>query len=139
MTGERHLRQRCEQPTVGAVVIRQQLTISLQLPQDAHQRSELFRVVEIGRLVADLLRHLRQDRAAHSISSRPEVNQYQQRVVLGGQLRCQRTAHVIDRGRGAGDQGHRRGDDLLAAALLPGSLHRQRVLANRDADAERQA
>ena len=69
-----------------------------------------------------------------------EIDQDQRRVAgIGAELRRQRPPHVINRRKRGNNQRHRRGDCLVLPLLTPGRAHRQRILADRNADAERRA
>jgi hypothetical protein len=68
-------------------------------------REQLLRLLDIGRIVADLLRHLGEDRPAEPLSPLAQVDQNQHRVAaISAQLRRQAQSHVIDGRRTAHNQ-----------------------------------
>ena len=142
VTGERHLADRRPQAAVAAVVVRQQAAFVAQLVDRRNQRFQLRRVVQVGGAVsagvAGLVQHLRQHRAGHAVAAVAQVDQ-DQRGVAGLQLRRQGATHVVQRDEGRDDQRHRRGDLLRFPGIAPARAHRQAVLADRHADAERRA
>ena len=142
VSGERHLAHRGPQAAVAAVVVREQLAVIAQ-PVDRRDERDFSRrgVVEVGHDVAELAQHLRQHRAAHAMRACAEVDEDQRRVARL-QLRRQRAAHVVERRERRDDQADRRRHLLrtcAVVAVVPARAHRQRILADRNADAERRA
>ena len=84
--------------------------------------------------------NLRQRRAAEPASIQSEIDQDQfSRAGIEAQSRREHAARV-GAGRESGDDERERRDDFLdAPGVFPGGLHRQGILAHRDADAQRGA
>ena len=137
VAGEGHFAQGHQQPAVGAVVIGQQQAVAVEFLDEGEEGLHGPRVVEVRRVMADLLVDLRQRRTAEAIAALAQVDQQQRAVApIPPQLRREGAAHVGDRGKGGHDQRQRRGHRPRFAALLPYRLHRQRILAHRDGDTE---
>ncbi len=138
--GKAHLGQRCVQAAVGTVVIREHLLFAVQSLHRIEEGLQVVRAVDVRHAVADLLHHLRQRRCAHAVLAAAQVDEDQRGLAeVTAQLRRQRAAHVIHRRKGRHDQRHRRHHGLRAFVILPGGAHRQRILADRDRQAERRA
>ena len=74
MTRERHFTQRCEQAAIGAIVIRENFLLFEQLLHGGEKSAQPFRLIDIGRDIADLIEHLRETRAAQTIFARAEID-----------------------------------------------------------------
>ena len=136
--GEGHFASGDEQATVGTVVVGKQQAITIEFLHGIEQAFQLGRIIHIRRIAAGGVVNLRQTGAAEAIHA--EVKQQQFGFALiNGQLRRFRLAHVVDRSKRGHDQRQRRHDLLLDAAIFPGGAHRQRILADRDRDADRLA
>ena len=139
---ETHLTHRRPKPAIAAVVVGQQAALGAQRIHGGNQVLQQLRVVEvgdtIGDMTAELAQHLRQHAAGHALLALAQVHQHQGGVA-GLQLRREGAAHVIQRHKRSHDQRNRCGHLLAGARVRPACLHRQRVLAHRDADAERRA
>ena len=101
--GEGHFSQRHQQPTVGTVMVGQQLTRSNQRLNRVVEAFQLLNVTHIGRLIAQLTVNLRQCRSPQRIITETEVNQ-QQGIVFGRELRGNSVAHVFHAGKGGDHQ-----------------------------------
>ncbi len=133
--GKGHFTDRDEQPTVGTVMIGQQLLIPVHLLDQLEEALEGLRIDQIRAMVTQLPVDLGQRRGAQSVLPLTQVDQDQVRIAqVGSQLRSQGAAHIADRGKGGDDQRQRRGHRPLFALLLPDGLHRHGVFADRDGD-----
>src|SRR6185437_4383671 len=102
------------------------------------QAAQAFGVFEIGRHAAAAFVGLRQYRTAEAVAAGAEIDEPEFGLArVHAQLRCQRIAYVADPRERADDQRHRRDGALLALAVAPQRAHRQRILADRDRNAER--
>ncbi|AJX21855.1 hypothetical protein BG17_3587 [Burkholderia pseudomallei MSHR491] len=140
--GERHFADGRPQAAVRAVVVREQQVPRIQRLDRREETLQVFRIVDVGRRVADLLRDLRENAAAEAVLPAPEIDRDQHAradVRDAAQLRRQMAAHVLDGRERRDDQRHRRDHFLRDAVVVPLRLHRQRILADRNADAERRA
>ena len=68
MTGKGHLRQRNQQTTIRTVVVGQQMTRRYQLLHRIEEGQQTRWIIQIGRLIAQLLIHLGQRRAANAVT-----------------------------------------------------------------------
>ena len=140
MAGEGHFTHRGKQAAVAAVVVGQDLALGAQLVDGGDQAHDVLRIVQIRHLVAHLVQRLRQDAGTHAHAPAAQINQQQRGVGQGGvELRREGAAHIGQRGKGGHDQADRRDDFFGVAAVLPLGTHRQRILADRDRDAQRRA
>ncbi len=137
--GEGHLAQGGEQAAVGAVVVGQDHAPGVELLDHPEEGLEGLRVVQVRRVVADLLVDLRQGRAGEAVGALAQVDEDEIVADVAAQLRGEGVAHIGHRGEGGDHQRQRRGDRLLLAVLPPHGLHGHGVLAHRDADAQRRA
>ena len=138
VAGKSHFAGRCPEPAVAAVVVREEAALLAQLVDRHDERLQLRGVVEVGHRGAELIQHLRQHRARHALLAVAEVDQ-DQRGVAGLELWRQRRSHVVERRERGDDEADRGGHLLCLAAVGPARAHRQRILADRHADAERGA
>lgn len=135
--GEGHLGERHEQAAVGTVVVGEQLARRVELLHRREETGEQRRIVEVGRRGAELAVDLRQAGTAETVLAAAEVDQQQaRRTGVAAQLRRERAADVEHRRESRDDQRDRRDHAALARAVAPHGLHRQRILADRDGDAE---
>ena len=140
VTGEGHLGQRREQAAVRTIVVREDQPLAPQFDDRADERTQAAGVVAVRRVVADAAIDLRQAGRAEAIAAGTQVDEQQARgAAVEPQLRRERAAHVLDRRERRDDQRHRRNDLARAIGRIPRGLHRQRVLADRNRDAERGA
>ena len=75
MTGKRHFRQRHQQATVRAVVVREQFTLCNQCLNRVIETFQLGNVAYICRFVAKLTINLRQRRCAQRVIAFAQINQ----------------------------------------------------------------
>ena len=99
----------------------------------AEKGFEFFRIIEIGRYIAELIEYLRQHRSAKPVAASPQVDEDE----IGGprvghQLRRQHAPNVLAGRESRHNQGHRRDYFSRRAALVPGGAHRQGILAHRN-------
>ncbi len=135
--GKGHLGQSGEQATVGAVVVGKQQLVLVQALDHGKEGLEVFGIVQIRHLLADLVVDLRQRRAAQTVLATAQINQDQIGcAMIQTQLRGQGGAHVLYRGKTGNDQRQRRGNRLLLAGFIPAGLHGHGVLADRNGDAQ---
>eukprot|EP00754_Rhynchopus_humris_P034199 Rhum_TRINITY_DN15543_c0_g1::Rhum_TRINITY_DN15543_c0_g1_i1::g.161066::m.161066 len=136
--GDAHLREGGGDATVGAVVVGEDGLGLAQGRQRLREGDDGLRRHHVGRLVAHLLVALREDAGAQAPLAGGQVDEEDRRLLRDLlQVRRQRVAHVAD-GREGGDDHGEGGDNLLLLAVLvrPDGLHRHRVLADRDRDAQ---
>ena len=140
MSGKGHFGHGGQQATIAAVVVGQDLALGAQRVDGVDEVHQVLGVVHIGHHIAALVERLAQNAAAHAALALAQVHQHQRGVVFGGvELGGERAAHVGQRGKGAHDQAHGRGDLFLVAAILPLRAHGQAVLAHGNRDAQRGA
>ena len=140
MAGEGHFQHGGNQAAVGTVVVGQQVTVGVQALDHGEEGLEVFGIVDVRCLGSDLAVGLGQDRGAHAVLATAQVDQDQVGFTLvHAQLRGQGLADVGDRGEAGDDQRHWRGDALLDALVAPLGLHRHRVFADRNGDAQLRA
>ena len=84
VAGKHHLAQRREQPSVGAVVIREQLSRFVQALYYAEERTEFLRLIQVRSLVAQLTEDLRQGRTAQAIASTAQIDKDECGVLVQG-------------------------------------------------------
>ncbi|MNO36922.1 hypothetical protein D3C76_269980 [compost metagenome] len=140
MTGKGHFQYADQQPAIGAVVVGQQVTVGIQALDHGEEGLEVFGVVDVRCLAAQLAVGLREDRGAHAVLATAEVDQDQIGLALvHPQLRGQGLADVGNRSKTGDDQRQRRGDGFLFALFAPAGLHRHRVLAHRNGQTQLRA
>ena len=93
-------------------------------------------IVHVRPLLADLPVNLGQDRRPQSIPALPEVEYEQPAVLVRHQFRRHRLTHIADRSKRRHNKRQGAGNRLLLILVLPHGLHRQRILADRDGDAQ---
>src|SRR5450830_827633 len=135
VTGEGHLDHAGQQATVGTVVVGQQVAVGVEALDHGEEGFQVFGVVDVRRVFAELAMGLREDRGAHAVLATAQVDQDQ----IGGalvhaQLRGQGLADVGDRRETGDDQRQRRGDALVHAVIVPTGGHGHGVLAHRNGD-----
>ena len=103
------------------------------------QRGQQFGRVQIRALATEAVLDLGQNAAAHAFLAGTQADQPD--VGFNGSIQHRRRlrAHIVHAREGGNDQGHRRARGLGFAAALPTRLHRQRILADRNADVQRRA
>ncbi len=89
-----HFRQRCKQAAIRTIVVSEKQIAGAQLGHCRRQLQQPLRLVEIGRLGAELSEYLRERRGAQPIASAAEIDQ-PERGVAPRQRRSQRAAHVL--------------------------------------------
>ena len=140
VTGKGHFQRRDQQTAVGTVVVGEDMTIGIQALDHREEGLEVFGVIHIRRLLAELGVDLGEDRGAETVLSAAKVDQDQVGFALvHAQLRSQGLANIADRSKAGHHQRQRRGDALVNALLLPAGLHRHGVLAHRNGDAQLRA
>ena len=134
--GERHFRQRGQEPAIGTVVIGQQRTGPIERCGRSQRACQHRRIIHVGTLIPQLTVTLGQCAAAET---RPSPGQFHQKQPGGRALQHwrERPPRINDRRKGRHDQGHRRDDAALDILLLPAGGHGQAVLADRNGDAKR--
>ena len=138
--GEHHLGQRRQQTTIGPVVVGQQSACRVQFLNHGEECLQIVRRIHVGNGVAPLVVNLGQRRAAQAILAAPEINENQVTIApVGAQLRRQGPAHILNRREGGYDQRQRRDHALARTVGLPNRFHGQRILADRNGDAQRRA
>ena len=91
-------------------------------------------------VAAELAEHLRERRAAEPVRALAQIDEQQHGgAEIGAQLRRPGLAHVAHRRERGNDERHGRDHRLALRGVAPHRLHRQRILADRDGDAERRA
>ena len=134
-----HLEQRDQHAAVGSIVIGEHKTPVLQLAHGRKECRQQPRFIQVRRSSAQPAMDLRPAGSAEAVLAEAKVDQQQLRVVRTIELRCQRRTHIANRGEGRDDQRDWREYPVFALRIAPGRLHRQRILADRDRDAERRA
>ena len=138
-SGKRHLRQTAPQPAVRTVVQRQQVTAAIERTERAKSRAQLCIFANIRRIAPARRQrcavHLRQRRTAQALLAGVQIHQKQ---IARGRLqrRGEHSAHIRHTGKAGGDERDRRDHLVLGVALAPAHLHRQRVLAHGDGNAQ---
>ena len=134
---ERHLQHACGEAAVGAVVVRRDQPPATQSRQRPEQCGERLGPVQIGRDGADSVVGEGERGAAQAVRPVSQIDQQQRRFTdVRAQHRHEAQARVLDR-RERRDHERYRGDHLaLARVVAPRRAHRQRVLPDRDGDAE---
>src|SRR5471032_220264 len=140
VTGEGHFYNAGQQAAVGTVVVSQQVAVGVQALDHGEEGFQVFGVIHIRRVLAELAVGLREDRGAHAVLATAQVDQDQ----IGGalvhaQLRGQGLADVGHRCKTGNDQRQRRGHALVGAVFVPTGGHGHRVLAHRNGDAQLRA
>ena len=139
MSGKGHFQQGDQQAAVGAVVVGQQAAVVPALDQ-IPGRLELRGLVQVGRDFTEFTVNLRQRRPAETVAAVAQIDQQQPGVGVWRELRRQAAAHIRHRREGGDHQRHWGGLLLLGTGVIaPLRLHRQRILAHRDAQAQRRA
>ena len=135
-----HFAYRDEQTAVGAVVISEYQVCGIELLDCAEERAQQACIVGIGCRIAGLTVHLGQRRTAHPALVQPQIDQNQIGfAAIGAQLWRQSFARIGHVRKCRHDQRQGRRDLFFFRAVAPRSLHRHRVLADRNADAELRA
>ena len=139
MAGKGHFAHGGPQAPIAAVVAGQQPVALAQGVHGGHQGFQRLGVVQVRHAVTKAAQHLRQHGAAQAHAALAQVHQHQGGVA-GLQLRRHGAAHIVQRGEGRDDERHRR-HHLVGLPVLarPARAHGQRILAHRDADAQRRA
>ena len=137
MAGKRHLTDGGKQAAVAAVVVGQDLATRAQGIDRLHQRHQVSRCIQIRHLVTELPKRLRQHAASHAVLAAPEIDQQQAAVHGRIELWRQRATHIGECGKSGDDQRHRRGHFLGARLVLPLRAHGERILADRNRNAQR--
>ena len=134
---EPHLQHASGEPAVGAVVVRRGQPPAPQSRQRPEQRGERLGPVEVGRGGAEALVGERERGSAEPVRSVPEIDEQQRRLAdVRAQHRHQAQACILDRCERGDDRRDRRDHLALARVVAPRRAHRQRVLPDRDRDAE---
>ncbi len=140
MTGERHFHDAGQQTTVGTVVVSQQVTVGIEALDHREERFQVFGIIDVWSLLAELAMHLGENRGAHAVLATAEVDQDQVGgALVHAQLRGQGLTDVSHWRETGHDQGHRRGDSLVFAVVIPARGHGHRVLAHRNGNAQLRA
>ena len=140
VAGKGHFTGCGKQAAIAAVVVGEQLAILAQLVDGLDQIDQVLRVVQVGRLVAQLVQGLRQDAGAHAVFAVAQIDQHQGGVRFGRvELWRERAAHIGQSGEGGDDQADRADDLFGSVTLVPHGAHRQRILAHGDRNAQRRA
>ena len=106
MRREGHLANGREQAAVGPVVISENQAFSIQRLHCGEEVREQFRLLQIGRPVAALAEHLRENRAAQAVAPAPEIQKDELGLAaIGRELRGQRPANVLAGRKCRDDQG----------------------------------
>ncbi len=138
--GEGHFRDGGEQAAVGAVVVGQQQAVLVEVLNGGEEGLQRIGILQVRGRIAHLAVDLREAGGAQAVLALAEVDQDQVGVPgIAAQLRGEHVAHVAHRREGTDDQRERGGHLVFLALFLPDGLHRQRVLADRDGDAELRA
>ncbi len=143
--GKGHLAQRGKSAAIATVVIGQQQAGVARGHDQLEEGAQALRVVEVGNVAAERRQcfvacmHLRQHRTAQALLAAAQADQPQLAIFFVGQQRRQLGAHVGHRRERRNDQRNRRDRFLRGAIDMPLRLHRQRVLADRDAQLQRRA
>ena len=105
--GKGHFKRGHQQATVGTVVIGQEMAIGVQALDHRKEGLEVFGVINIRRLAAELAVDLSENRGAHPVLPTAQVNQDQVRFTLvHAQLRGQGFANIADRSEAGHDKRH---------------------------------
>ena len=137
MPGERHLGKARKKAAIAAVVIGKQQAAFAQFAQQAEQARQFLRRIQVGRRAAGAPARLHQARTAEAVFAAAEINQPQPRARrVRAQLRRQRGAHIADRRERRHHQRQRRHHLFIAPVRPPRHLHGQRILADRNRNAE---
>ena len=140
MTGKRHLRERREQAAVGSIVVGDEQAVGEAALDDVEERGQPPRIVEIGHRVAHLIPRQRQGRAAEAIvGPRRDRSAAARRRSSGRSCGRDRQTHVRHGRKRGDDQRQRRRHGLPVPVGGPPRVHRHRVLADRNDEAERRA
>ncbi len=140
VTGKGHFHHGGDEATIGTVVVGQQQAILVEALDHREEGLEVFGLVDVGSLLAELAMGLGEDGAAQAILATTQVDEDQVGLALvQAQLGGQGAADVLHRGEAGDHQRKRRGDALVFAAVLPAGLHGHGVLADRDGDAQLRA
>ena len=143
LAGKGHLGRRGQQAAVAAVVVGEDLAVGAQLVDGGDQLLQQLGLVQIGHAVllraAALAQRLREHAAGQAMSALAQIDQQQRRVLLAVQLRRERAAHVLNRGKGADDQADGRDDFLGRPLRLPLRAHRQAVFTDGNRHAQGRA
>ena len=138
-TRERHFQQRHDEPAVGAIVIGEQITRVVQELHGGEESREIRRSFEIGRDLPQAVTHLRAHRAAQALLTACQIDEQQHTFGLAFELWCERQPHIDHRREGGDDHAERRSRGVFVGSVAPRGAHRQRILADRNADPERLA
>lgn len=136
---ERHFAQRGEGAAIGAVVIGQQQAGFARVADQFEETAQAFGAVEIRAIAAETVVALRQDRTAEALLTGAQADQPQLGVGFARQQRRQLRARIDDRRERGDHQRYRRHRFVRLAVLRPLRLHRQRILADRNAQIDRRA
>ena len=137
MAGEGHFQRRHQQTAVRTVVVSQDVTVSIQALDHREEGLEVFSVVHIRRLGAELAVHLTQNRSAHAVLTTTQIDQDQVGFALiHAQLRGQGLANIANWGKAGHHQRQRRSYAFVCARVRPLGFHRHRVFAHRNGDAQ---
>ena len=126
-------------------MVRQQQPGLAGVADQFEEAAQALRIVKVrgrtgeGRQVAMVGMHLGQDRAPQALLAGAETDQPQFALDFAVQQRGQLLTHVGDRRERGDHQRHRRHALVRLALVVPLRLHRQRVLADRDADVQLRA
>ena len=143
--GEGHLAHGGKGATVAAVVVGQQQPGLARIADQGEEVAQALGIVQVRHLAAEGRQgaavgvHLGQHRTAQALLAAPQADQPKLAVLAFGQQRGQLPAHIGHRRERRHHQRHRRDRLVRLAVGLPLRLHRQRVLAHRDADFQRRA
>src|SRR3569832_1176667 len=131
--GESHFAYRDEQAAVRTVVVREQPSFLIEDLDHVEKFAQRMRGIEISRMMAQTLIHLRQRRSAEPVATLAEIDEDEVVVAaIGAELRREGFAYIFHRREGADDERQRRRHFAACAGLLPLGLHRQRILAERN-------
>ena len=137
VAGKRHLAQRGKQATIRSIVIGQQQVRAARFTQRRGKRQQPLWRIEVRRHIAQLAVDLREDGTTQAILATAQIDAQQARGAhITTQFRRERAAHIGQRRERRHDQRHRRHHRLAALRVLPGRLHRQRILSHRNGDAQ---
>src|SRR5690606_30465767 len=77
VAGKGHLQQGGDQATVGAVVVGKQLAVGVEPLDHGEEGLQVFRIVQVRHLLAELGMGLRQDGGAEAVLAAAQVDQQQ--------------------------------------------------------------
>jgi len=75
VSSERHFHRGCEQPAVGAIVIREKFVLAAELLDGAPEIFEIGRAVDIRRLFTDLRNDLGENGTAETVFTASKIDQ----------------------------------------------------------------